>query len=364
MDIKTKLQSFREKIDKSASFDDEFRNLVGVELYDFIQNNKVFKNEFDKRFHYLKNLVSDKSFNRLQDDLFLAIQKILKLTSTKKVQEKQVVFHNAYASSLKTPKFDEKNGIKWLELPDLYSLLQDKKNYFRLGDDSLDPEICLGDIETIERQYKQISEFFEKVFWSELIKGKEEERKKLGALWDNYKQYYDKLDDFLFRAVINLHLESFEKFVLNCRQFYPRRDYERYHHDFSSGNFSRNAQQFEETKKAALRVIDDLLESFSGTGADKIRIFISKMDGVYAQEDKKYPIKGNRLKLLQFLKDERKDGNFLSSAFGMNLQNLSGTIRKINTIFKKKLELQDDLIVRHEKGGYQLNGQKYEIKFS
>jgi len=98
----------------------------------------------------------------------------------------------------------------------------------------------------------------------------------------------------------------------------------------------------------------------------KKEICISIDDGVYKLKGGKkinYPISGKRAKLINHLKDGKKDGNLLCRLFDWDLSQLSKEIKQINELFKDKLDLKDDLIIHIDTGGYALNKDVYLIKF-
>ncbi|MEK6878807.1 MAG: hypothetical protein AABY22_04330, partial [Nanoarchaeota archaeon] len=128
MTIKEKLTSFKEKIEKATEFNAEFKNLIGIEIFDYIQSNEPIKEEFERRLYYLKNLANSKEFSILQDNLFETIQKILKLTSLKEVQERQEEYNNKLLNKLKNRYNDKKEEKDFLTLPELYTTLQRKEN--------------------------------------------------------------------------------------------------------------------------------------------------------------------------------------------------------------------------------------------
>ncbi len=102
--------------------------------------------------------------------------------------------------------------------------------------------------------------------------------------------------------------------------------------------------------------------------ANKKKVFISTRNGIYQNEKTKkpnYAIKGNkRPKIITILKDGRKDINILCQTIGYKSNQIpSKEIKEINRHFKDKLKLKDNLIVRLPTGGYDLNREKYDIKF-
>jgi len=143
-----KLKIFREKISNATTFDNNFRQLLGIELFDFIHENKILKNEFYKRFNYLEDLATDKSFRLLQDNLFKTIQEILKLISLKEVNKWQKELNIELINNLKT-----RHRKNLLTLPELYLELQNKDAYYRLEDDS-----DFNSILSVKRQYEETVE--------------------------------------------------------------------------------------------------------------------------------------------------------------------------------------------------------------
>ncbi len=103
------------------------------------------------------------------------------------------------------------------------------------------------------------------------------------------------------------------------------------------------------------------------TRTSKIRIFISQEEGIYRNEKKSklnYPIRGKRARLISSLKETKKDGKLLSGLYTENnFSQLSKEIDQINTTFRKKIRVKNNLIVHIKTGGYKLNRENYEIKF-
>src|SRR3989344_950913 len=264
MTEKEKLLEFKAKIEKSTQFNDEFKNLIGIELFDSIYSNEPIKAEFENRRYYLKNLADDKDFNTVQDNLFEVIQKILKLTSLKEVKERQKEWNNAVISRLKGVKGKEKNE-DFLTLPELYIALQDKNNYYRLSDNSyfspLDGEISLENhIVPVKKQYEgNVETFFQEVF-STMLQDSGKKGLELKELLNEYNDYWYKLDELLYRIPVKLHTKSFEDFFSDCTEFYQRKGYE-FHYTFLKGATTRNNEaRFIKVKKNTITVINDLID--------------------------------------------------------------------------------------------------------
>ena len=263
MPLTEKLSTLREKVKKANKFDDDFRRLVGIELFDFIQRDVTLKNEFDRRFNYLEKLKSDRDFNRLQDNLFGNIQDILKFTSNEGVEKRQKEWKNAFANYLKMETFDLRRQKVFLELPELYSELQSKSNFYRLGENS--PYSPEGEISirthvapVLNQYHRNVRKFFQLIFNEDYIKKLDKKASsKLDNLLKQYDDYWFKLDEVLYRVPISLHFHNFEEFFLDCIKFHPRPSYEWYY-DFFSSSDKHAEDRFEKIKENALVVIDDL----------------------------------------------------------------------------------------------------------
>ncbi|MDQ1284223.1 MAG: hypothetical protein QG620_571 [Patescibacteria group bacterium] len=107
-------------------------------------------------------------------------------------------------------------------------------------------------------------------------------------------------------------------------------------------------------------------------GADtaKINLSINASHGIKITKEGVeyfYPIKGNRFKIIEFLKDGKKPGEFLAKMQGRPLSLIIKEISAINELFKKlfkKIYIKDNLIVHVKTGGYELNRQKFDITFT
>lgn len=272
-----KLRVFRDKIFNTVVFDSNFRQLIGIELFDFIQKDKTLKTEFYKRFNYLKNLAADRDFKILQDNLFETIQKILKFTSLQEVEEQQKEWNNRMINKLKTRAI-EANGEKkyFLTLPELYLVLQDKNNYYRLGDSSyfspMEGEIStITHIVPVRKQYEvNVEGFFKRIFPNKFVDDKKG-RSRLDKLMNQYNEYWYKLDEAINRIPAQLHTKSFERFFLDCMSFHPRQGWESYYDLFSQASEQNSIanRQLKEAREVSLIVIDDLIETLKIEEGDK-----------------------------------------------------------------------------------------------
>lgn len=258
-----KFQQFKEKIQNTTKSDDKFAQLIGIELYDYIQETKELKSEFDRRLNYLKNLAEDKDFGLFQDQLFDAVQNILKLTSLEEVQQKQTGWGNAVSNYFQTKKKSEDGREDiWLTLPEIYLMAKEKKNYYRLGKGS-ELHYLRGEISRnvyvlpVRDQYEvNIGQLFKVVFFNKYLNDKKGQ-KKFEQLDNIYNKCWYKLDELMYRIPIRLHISSFEQFQLDCAMFHQREGYEL----FYSPSSARFEQEFKKIKENTVSVINDLLEA-------------------------------------------------------------------------------------------------------
>jgi hypothetical protein len=264
MTTKEKLNYFKEKIEKATELNADFKNLVGIELFDYIHSNELTKKEFERRFYYLKNLANDKEFNILQDNLFEAIQKVIKLITIKEVREIQKRYNNQLLNRLKS-RYKDKEENMLLTFPEIYTALQNKDNYYRLEYTSpLEWEISkMHRIVTVREQYEMVDEFFDRVL---LINPSSNKRKALQIkkLLNKYNDCWYKFDELIYTIPIKLHIKNFEDFFFDCARFYPKEGFESYYNFFKHSTLMGTEKVFNEVKENAIVVIDDLVEVFEG----------------------------------------------------------------------------------------------------
>ncbi len=261
MTSKDKLLSFKEKILKTEIFNQKFGEFVAIEVLDFItKNNDLLAKEFYRHLNYLKDLGADHEFNKLQDDLFGAIQKILKLVTIKEVEEMQLKFNNRLFFPLK--KADSDDG---LDLPAIYKLLQKKEHYYRLGDNSYFSPLE-GEISThihvipVKKQYEKINDFLQRIVY--FVEKKDEKMKdkldELCAVWNNLCA---RLEEKIYRIPKNDHYEEFESFFYFCTLAYEQPghslNYQFHRQDFYYRDTERKLKNI---KQHASVVIDDLVD--------------------------------------------------------------------------------------------------------
>jgi hypothetical protein len=98
---------------------------------------------------------------------------------------------------------------------------------------------------------------------------------------------------------------------------------------------------------------------------EKITVYFSRKYGIYCNPDNKenrYPVAGGRKRLIWKLKEKDIDHTPTNiKEEGTTARNLSRDIIEINTLFRKILKLDYDLI-KHYSEDYYLNLDDYEIK--
>ncbi|GEM_PF-5840110 len=295
MNIAEKLRSYKDKINNSKSFDPKLGEFIAIELFDFItKDNKICKKEFFRHFDYLKNLSEDKNFIKLQDDLFNIVVEILKMVTIKDINIAHKKLNYKYINHLKIKKGD-------LTLPELYQVLQNKNNYYRLGRYS-GPCYSQGEISfsipTIEirQQYKLVENFFDAL--NPYLGGKiTTQSKKIKESLQKFKDLFWKLDEKIYRVPRKLHIKQFEDFFIFCTETSRQQGYE-YRYDFNEHNHFQEgtSKKLEEVKIITSIVVDDLIESVS-----------QKSMGIVVDDN--FEIKNQNL--IEWVWNKSKDGGVL-----------------------------------------------------
>lgn len=113
---------------------------------------------------------------------------------------------------------------------------------------------------------------------------------------------------------------------------------------------------------------EKLLEK-QNKNSEKIKINISDNQGIWRKENKtvliyEIGINTKRFMIIKSLKNNQKSGPALAGSYANNsLSQLSKEIKKINSLFKEKLLLNENLIEKANTGGYELNITFFDINF-
>lgn len=271
-----KLKWYKEKIQEATAWNKDLGEFIGIELFDFINENKSTKDEFNKRVHYFNNLVNNKEIASLQDKLFNAIQAILKLTNIKEVSELQKEWNKACSLPegknqrlLNNLNIRDKN---FLTLHEYHQALQDNNNYYRLSAKKYHAPIFADEISyfcrtvAIRRQYEGVENFFSKVQFS-LFGENAELSEKYKILGEEYNKIWYQFDEKLYKTPKKRHTKQFEEFFLLCVKVYPIRGYEWDNQFFKDGLYKdENGKELANVKDFCSVVLDDLLEHLQKDG--------------------------------------------------------------------------------------------------
>ncbi|HPT29899.1 MAG TPA: hypothetical protein PK526_03100 [bacterium] len=113
---------------------------------------------------------------------------------------------------------------------------------------------------------------------------------------------------------------------------------------------------------------EKLLEK-QNNNTEKIKINISDNRGIWRKDNKtiriyEIGINTKRFMIIKCLKNKQKSGPALAKSYANNsLSQLSKEIKKINSLFKEKLLLNENLIEKANTGGYELNITFFDINF-
>jgi hypothetical protein len=267
MTIQEKLKSYKDKINGATELNDGIKNLISIELFDYLHTNTALKAEFFRRTNYFSNLSKDKKFIDIQEGLFNAINKVLGLTNIKEIDKLQQDLNKEHGGNeyRLIDKLRHKQKISSdyaLNLTDTYKALQDKDNYFRLGvrgGSTYGTEISYF-IQTVQvnEQYKMFEHLIGLIRLNIMVLDDNLHKKFDEALEEYNKAWYE-FNELIYKTPIKLHTRSFEEFVLFCSVSTPIEGYETYYN-------LRGLQtdKLSDVKRFSTVVLDDLTE-FSDT---------------------------------------------------------------------------------------------------
>lgn len=253
MTIVEKLKSFNQKIQSAVAVDKDLQNLIGIKLYDFIQEMPLLKEEFERRVEYLQRLSRDNAFKENQEKLFGVISDILHLVTRKDIEEIQKQWNNALYHSLKKEKKDA------LELPELYDALLKKENYYLLGDHGyhdIDDISCYVGISCVRKQYVTAERMLQFIFNFLSEKDNKELQKKSTALAEKYNKLWYKFNEQIYLITLKIDVKEFEDLQIMCAQIHPRPGQEMW----NLMGYGLSNRKIENIKKICDTVISDLIE--------------------------------------------------------------------------------------------------------
>lgn len=274
MALKEKLFSYKNKINNYKVLDEQLENLIAIEFFDFIHESKTLKEKFYNRFDYLKRLSEDKNFIKLQNNLFETVVKITKLVNSDEVKKAQKTYNNQLINRLK--KINNKKGFA--TLPILYEHIQNKNNYYQLGEKAYfmpSEEISIfTNTAPTRRQYTTIEAFIDLLEIYVFTKNHKNYRK-YQKLIKEYKNLYYEFDKLIYRNPLKLHIKTFEDFFIFCIERHKREGYEPL---YETHKYSNIKDGMKKVKYFCSVVIDDLIDDLKKTQSSKEKTKKSKID--------------------------------------------------------------------------------------
>lgn len=369
MDINNKLQSYRHKIQSATVFNKAFGDLVGIQLYDFIQGDVLLRTEVSRRVRYLDNLAADTAFNATQDRLFELISKILKEITPKQIEWVQVnIYRNARWVHFRGAPKD------FVTLPQLYAMLLKRESYYRLGEDApflyMEGDILRAPPFVWIRKQNEIFEDFVAVMRSNQEVGNKFMTKSVSALLNGYHDTRETFDELIYAEPIKLHMADFITLFYFSMAVHQRKGHEEYYRFMHSSLYGDKHRPFEleEVQKACLQVIDDLSEIVSTedpTQSNRVQICIDSQRGIFLKSTPSiaYGIDGERKKLVISLSKANSSMRLktITKSHYSNDRTTTKAITDTNRLFKEKLGVKHDLIVHSDSSGYRLNREDYDI---
>ncbi|OHA72702.1 MAG: hypothetical protein A3A27_02440 [Candidatus Wildermuthbacteria bacterium RIFCSPLOWO2_01_FULL_47_18] len=370
--VKEKLGRYRKQIEESTILDRKFGDLVGIDLFGFIEQQPFLSKELNRRVKYLNDLAVDKEFVEVQDQLYECISDVLKTIGLKRVEEAQKKYKNAIFANFKGDPEAFKE-VPYKELPQLYEILLKKEKYYRLGDDWRHIDKSDGDVLyslSTSQVRKQYHDYFETLLtWARgsMAMNKEAEPKKLEGFLKNYYNTLGLFNEKIYAEPVKLHMEDFVKFFYFSMAVYLRKGYESHHKFHHSALYDGQHRPFnlESLKRACLQVIDDLSEIVicpDSRDTPKTKIYIDSTRGIYRDGGDSYDIASRRRDFVfKLLETEPLTSDDLSD-FWKDSAQVTHAINDINKIFKKRLAVSEKLVTNSQTaGGYILNRDDFEI---
>ncbi|MFA5029896.1 MAG: hypothetical protein WC518_04175 [Patescibacteria group bacterium] len=254
-----KLEAFKSDIEKATALDKNIENIISIDLYDFIHESKDLKEKFYSIFDYFKNLVKNDEYIKTENELFDSILKMASFTNQREIDQLNEELKGENRHLFIKLKGEDNHDI---ELKDLYQKIQDKNNYYELGNvsiSSIDDPFIFTRTWAIRNQYSAIGHMFSVISWS-INERNENEYEKFEVLFNNFKKLLDKFDNLIYRVPIRMKLRNFEKFLIFCVQRYPRADYEAFY-NMRGDDLIDNNKILKKIKNNAEIVLNHLIET-------------------------------------------------------------------------------------------------------
>ena len=220
---------------------------------------------------------------------------------------------------------------------------------------------------SVNRAQKELKAYIES-FTNGMLRGKFENtytyslhleyaQGRLPFLLDKYGEYLT-LDEPEFFPIFDLEYR-FSEFVMSLEEKGYLKVIDISPYTYHSLPQARFMVQINSDYARKIRI--QLPQSSGAVSLQTIRI--SSNEGI-CLGDKCYPMRGKkRPKIVKMLKDGKKELKIFVELLQQQEPLVISEIRQINKIFRKKLNVTEDLIIHIPTGGYDLNRKCFEIKF-
>ena len=176
----------------------ELQAILEHELQPLIEENDIFKSEFERRIQYYENLINDANYNELIKNIHTEINALQKLIDPKKLPDEPRLFE---------PKHDDLEREPWITMKEFHSILDRDDKWWKLG--KVTTMQANDSVKTswrpVIRQYQLFLALVENAYKHEAISLVKAD-KHLEVL----NQLLDDLKKILEQPFVRLHIHDFE----------------------------------------------------------------------------------------------------------------------------------------------------------
>ncbi|MDC0977639.1 hypothetical protein OAR19_00105 [bacterium] len=263
-----KLEYFINRINSFNESNNDFTDLVSIEIFNFIKENPILYKEFKNRACYFIALTENNDASKAQAQIIKKTVEILDLTNETQVKKMQETFKEKkyyFRNSFKNQSTDEKTKYddRFLSYLEAYNIFKDRDNYYLIGegqgnynvDDSYITKFI--PINCILNQYESINHLFNKLNNNIFVQEKTTENK-YKTLIQNFNELFLKIRYFIKEKSISLKTISFEKMYSYCAGINPQEDFQ---DQFTLGIrlFVAETMPFNDIKKCSINVLQELI---------------------------------------------------------------------------------------------------------
>jgi len=312
--ILEKLKNLHKKIGTRKEYNQEFRDLISLELYELIQENETLKGEHNRRSNYFHLLAKDEGYQKIEENLFQKASEIASLVdedSVKHLKNEYISFFKSEKGfiNLGNPKLGNAITVNKdvFTTSDLLKKIPKRESYYVLGDtdnplwDKNNEEIAYTPSLCVRLQYQELSKFFIGLYFDlqNLI-----DKEKLVLFSKKRSEYEKTFSEFLkliYKKPSQKHIKKHQSFDFLCRDFY--------------GNnvkpiTSREINTFEDMKDISLIVTEDMMDFLKKGGVgqyiwgfeyEDLLIDLNKGIAKNINKDKDVPLKGRNYYFIEIL---------------------------------------------------------------